>query len=155
CAERASQCARQIDIGEPNGRVGQRRSIRRCAPPGPGGDRGRPLRARQGTGDTSPGTRPRSATKSTFTFGGTRTRKAGAELGRRLVTVRHLKSGVSLIAMVAVLAACASQPRHPRVERAQAEVKHAKANPAVNQYAASSLAQAEDALSRAEASAGS
>lgn len=68
------------------------------------------------------------------------------------MSVRHLKGGASLVAMVAVLVACASQLRHPRLERAQSEVQQAKTNPAVNQYAASSLAQAEDALARAEAS---
>ncbi|HET7370957.1 MAG TPA: OmpA family protein [Gammaproteobacteria bacterium] len=57
-----------------------------------------------------------------------------------------------IMACAALLAACASNPEYPRLERARAEINEAHANPVVTQYAPAALAQAEDAFSRAQAS---
>ncbi|HET7307732.1 MAG TPA: OmpA family protein [Gammaproteobacteria bacterium] len=57
-----------------------------------------------------------------------------------------------IVALTALFAGCASEPPHPRLDRARAEVQQAQANPLVTQYAASALAQAQDALARAQAS---
>ncbi|HET6654868.1 MAG TPA: OmpA family protein [Gammaproteobacteria bacterium] len=57
-----------------------------------------------------------------------------------------------IVACAALLAACASNPDYPRLERARAEINEAQANPIVNQYAPAALARAEDAFTRAQAS---
>ncbi|HET8551829.1 MAG TPA: OmpA family protein [Gammaproteobacteria bacterium] len=57
-----------------------------------------------------------------------------------------------IVTLTALFAGCASEPPHPRLDRARAEVQQAQANPLVTEYAASALAQAQDALARAQAS---